>query len=144
MLIPGLFTVVLVLISGLLIWFHLHSWRAAREQDLEGEAFDFVHSQYRRRMQTSAMIALVGVLIFIGQWVRGGLLVLFFWLAVVLIVFWIMLLAMADVLATRVHFSRLRRDELMDQIRLQGDLNRAKIDREAAERRGRNGKEDEA
>ncbi len=144
MLIPGLFAVFLVLASGILAASHRRSWRAAKEQALEGEALEFAHGQYRRRIQTSGMIALTGVLIFIGQWISGGVLVLLFYLAVVLIILWIMLLAMADGLATRVHFSRLQKDELMDQIRLQADLKRAKNDLDFAERRGRNGKQDEA
>ncbi len=113
MLIHSLFAVALVLIGGVLVGLHLRSWRSARERDLEGEEFEFAHGQYRRRMQTSAMVSLVGVLIFIGQWVSGGVLVLFFWLAVVLIVVWIMLLAMADVMATRVHFYLFRKYELI-------------------------------
>jgi hypothetical protein len=122
----------LVLASVLLILVHRRTARRAAEVFGAPEEREFAASQYRRRVQTSAMIGLVGVLLFAGQWVEHPIGVLVYWLAVVLLVVWIMLLALADVVATRTHFSRLRRGSLVEHARLQAELHLARKRQQAS------------
>jgi hypothetical protein len=73
-------------------------------------------------MQTSAMIGLVGVLIFGGYWVERPLVLLGYWLFVLLLLVWIILLAGADILATRVYYSQRARTISIEENRLRAML----------------------
>ncbi|MEX0641469.1 MAG: hypothetical protein WD468_02145 [Pirellulales bacterium] len=116
----------LVALSMLLIALHRRTARRAAETFQDPEEREFAASQYRRRMQTSAMIGLVGVLVFVGHWLDHSIGELIVWLAVVLLVVWIMLLALADIVATRAHFSRIRRGAIVEHARLQAALHHAR------------------
>jgi len=48
----------------------------------------------------------------------------FYWCGVIVVVFWIGLLAAADMLATRYHLSRMTGGRLIDYVRLQAEINR--------------------
>ena len=121
-----------VLISGLLLsaaaalmcW-HVRAWRATRSRKLEPTEEDYHRRQYRRRMQTSAMLGVLAVALLTGQlldppphiaiWYLGGMLFL---------VVWLVLLALLDITATKYHFGRLRHDYLIKQAQLRAELNR--------------------
>jgi uncharacterized membrane protein len=92
----------------LMIWRHQSQWNQ-QQADAElgvGEK-RFLHRQYRRRMQSSAMIAILGFLLHgsnehLINWQRapGGF---FVYVCVMLIlVAWIVMLAMADFLAAQI------------------------------------------
>lgn len=70
------------------------------------------------------MIGLVGVAIFVVQFVRSPLLWSFCILGIVACVLWIVLLAIADAFATQQHFGRQRRRGVAEQVRLQVELRR--------------------
>lgn len=115
---------------------HVRAWRRFRQQDLEEEDYDYRRRQFRRRMQTSAMLGLLAVAIFAGNWLgKPSLWGVFFWSGVLLMVGWVTLLAIADLLATKHHFGRLRRTYLVEEAKLQAELRRI----EASRRNGRSG-----
>jgi hypothetical protein len=109
---------------GLMVW-HLRVWRAARERKLDGIEYAYRRHQFRRRVQTTAMLGLTAVALPIGvmamRWPRGGV---FFWGGVLLLVVWLCLLALADVLASGQHYGRLRNQVALEEARLQGELYR--------------------
>jgi len=114
----------LVASSGLMAW-HVRMWRRAERQSQGSQGLDYYRRQYRRRMQTSALLALVAVAIFVGQFItRPPLLVLLFWCGVVLVLCWIGLLAVADVVATKLHFAQLRAHYRVEEAKLQMELRR--------------------
>jgi len=118
----------LVFVAAWFVRWHASAWRALgqRASQLDPEELDFRRRQLRRRTQTSAMLGLVGVGMLVGRllivWRAPPTLILVFWGGVVLLVLWLGLLAVADIVATRYYFSRLRRDYLVEQARLQAQL----------------------
>jgi hypothetical protein len=112
---------------GLMVW-HVRAWHAAQSASPDQREIKYRYGQYRRRMQTSAMLGLLGVLIFIGQlamvWIDSRLFAVIFWGGVLLLLLWMGLLAVADMVATQQHFSRLRTDYLVERARLQAEARR--------------------
>ena len=125
-----LVAVSLLLAAGGLIRSHQRAWRALQQRrgQMEPSEYDFRRRQLRRRWQTSAMLGLVGIGMLIGGLLivrrAAPQLVVVFWLGVMLLVVWIALLAAADIVSTRLYFSRLRRDYVVEQARLQAQLRR--------------------
>jgi hypothetical protein len=110
--------------AGLMVW-HLRVWRRAQRQDLDAREFEHQRLQFRRRMQTSALLGVLAGAIFVGSLITGPpVLVIVFWSGVLLVTCWVALLALADVLITRLHFSRLKADYLTEQAKLQAELRR--------------------
>ena len=74
------------------------------------------------------MLALLGVLIPLGQWLtawaQSRLFAAIFWGGVLLLTVWMGLLALADMMATHYHYSRLRNDVLIERAKLQAELRR--------------------
>ena len=115
---------------GLMIW-HVCSWRAAQRQQLDAKELDFRQRQFRRRMKTSATLAVLAVVLFMGEWLmvrlHWRLLGLFFWGGVLLVLMWVSFMAMIDVLATQFYFARRRQDCLVEQAKLQAELRRIQV-----------------
>jgi hypothetical protein len=128
--------VIVAVAGGLIVW-HRSVWRKALAAKLSAGELKFAYQQYRRRMQTSAMLALVGGLIGGGPWVNAPLAVLLYWLAVVVLILWIMLLAGADMLATRMHFAEVETLQHLKQVKLRAalEVEERKKKREIGDRR---------
>ena len=116
------FSLLLLATSLGLMWLHWRTWRTLRDLPLSEEDTEFSWRQFRRRMQTSAMIGIVGLAIFAGLWVQPTLWIVFYWLGVILLVGWVGLLAVADIVSTRLHYSRLHRQQLAEQSGLRNKL----------------------
>lgn len=91
-----------------LVQAHVRSWkRQQNDPELDNADYSHLYARYRRRLQTSGMIAVLGVMIAVGDQLpilrkRPDLFGLY-WLAVLLLTFWVMLLAMGDYYSTRAH-----------------------------------------
>jgi hypothetical protein len=135
-----LISAVLLATSFVLVGHHVRAWRRLNQDDLDEREENFRYRQFRRRMQTSAMIGILGVAIAGGQVlfdvVRPGKLQGYYWIGVLLLLLWIVLLAVADMVATSSYYSRARSDLAVGHAKLQVEL------RKARERAGRrhNGK----
>ena len=125
----SLFALVLIVASVFLVRWHWQVWKASQDSDEEQGEKDFLHRQSRRRVQASGMIGVIGLGMFIGQFLdRWPLLKVFHWAGVFVLVLWMLLLAVADLIVTRQHYGRIRRDHLMDEIRYQSELRRRSQD----------------
>ena len=113
--------------AGLMIW-HVCSWQAAQQEPLDAEELDFRQRQFRRRMKTSATLAVLAIVLFAGEWLmlrfHWRLMGLFYWVGVLLVLLWISLMAVIDVLATQFHFARRRQNYLVEQAKLRTELRR--------------------
>ncbi len=121
------FAVILLIASGVLIWRHLQSRRALNTDELDEREIDYLRRQFRRRMQTSAMLAIVGVALLIGIWINAlnsPLVVVLYWLGVVLIVCCIALLAFADLISTRTYYRHEQNIQDREYAQLTADLKR--------------------
>lgn len=122
---------VLVATGLLMMRAHLKAWRE-QKNDPSINGFDRAHyyTRFRRRMQTSGLLVLVGLLIPVGdvviQWQNAPLLGALYWGAVLLLVLWIIVLGLSDLVVIRAHsraaLGRIRRqqrelEEQLDEIR---------------------------
>jgi ABC-type Fe3+ transport system permease subunit len=125
--------------AGLIVW-HVRARKRLRAAEIDAFERHFRRRQFRRRMQTSAMLGVLGAAIFVGQlmmlWVASPLFVAVYWSAVVLLVLWMLLLAMADMADTGLFYSRQTGNSAVEHSRLQGELQKA-IEDEARQRNGR-------
>jgi len=115
-------------LSGALIDSHRRTWRAAKEAiDLSERVQRFALAQYRRRMQASGMIGVIGAAICLWPIVPREPGPLALYTAVLLAgASWIMLLALFDVWATRQHYQRLRDEHRAAQMQLALELKAAR------------------
>ena len=98
------------LVSGsiFLVRSHLRTWRKRRnDPDIDqGDMFHYA-GQFRRRMQASGLLGVIGVLIAAGDilipWRRAPGMFALYWGAILLITAYLILLALADALATAAH-----------------------------------------
>ena len=99
---------------------HARAWRRQQaDPALDELDRDHYRTRYRRRLQTSGLIALLGLLIPLGDapffWRQGVRISTAFWCAILLLTVWIVLLAIGDIAATRAHaraaLSRIRQKQ---------------------------------
>ena len=86
----------LLVLSGLMLFWHMASWKEVSRSDLPAAAFEFHYRRHRRRSLASALIGFVGLAIICGMWVGDGWQPIAYWSVVAIIVLWIACLAMAD------------------------------------------------
>lgn len=104
----ALAAIVLVAGSVALIRSHLRTWRQ-RQSDPEIDPGDLLHysGQFRRRMQASSLLGVIGLMIGAGDmlipWPRFPRFFALYWGAILLLTGYLILLAMADALATAAH-----------------------------------------
>jgi hypothetical protein len=119
----------LVCISAVLVAWHVRGWRQADHGGLGEQERDFHARRFRRRVQASAMVGVIGLLLLGELWLKDPRVMLLYWSGVVLLLLWLLLLAASDWLASRVHFrgplSRLQQD----RVKLQADIDKLRRDR---------------
>ena len=138
--------IVLVATSVALIVRHVRVWKRLNDEQLEERELDFRRRQFRRRLQTSAMIGILGVAIVVGQllldMVKSPKFQVYYWIGVLALLLWIVLLAVADMVATSSYYSRERSDLAVGHAKLQIECARPANEPAAAttaSRRGRLG-----
>lgn len=114
---------VILLSSGLTVW-HIRSWEAAREEDLDKPEREYRWDQFRRRVKASTLLALVGVAMMGSTLISNQVALAFFWVGVICLLLWIVLIAILDVAATRRYFSAMRRDHKTQRAELEAEIHR--------------------
>ena len=123
------------LISGLLLlaalalmYWHVSSWRKAQTSDLAADELDFYRRQFRRRIQTSTLLGMLAIMLFLGEllnlWIASRLFFIIYWAAALVFVAWVCLLAAADIWATQYHFGQQRQKCLLEQAKLHAEVRR--------------------
>ena len=97
----------LVAIGWFMIRGHLRGWAERQAEGITDPA-DLLHyhNQFRRRIQTSALIGIIGVLVFVGDLISqqiGPKLFGWYWMIVLMLVAYLIVLAILDGLATASH-----------------------------------------
>jgi len=120
-----------------MVW-HVRSWRAQQSAGLAPEELDYRRRQFRRRMQTSALLALIALALPLGVWLlqhephegsiwaKAGAV---FWGGVILLVMCLAVLAVADMWATKRFFGNIRHDFRVEKARLESELRRIKANK---------------
>jgi len=115
--------VILLASIGLACW-HLRVRRGHRRGELSPAEYDFYRRQFRRRIQVSTMLGVLGVLLAIGSFVELPMVGVLLYVGMLVLVLWILLLALADAVASRAHFSRLRSDYMIERAKLEVEARR--------------------
>jgi len=95
-------TLPIFLLSGLgllMMRAHYRSWKIQRDQECDPEEQNHLARRYRRRMQASGLLVLLGILISAGQLIDGKswpTCFTVYWTGVLLLTFWLILLALGD------------------------------------------------
>jgi len=131
-----LFAGFLLGLAGLMMALHVRKWRWLRTLTLADKERDFFFRQFRRRMQSSAMIGAVGIAIVVGIWIVDPWLLAIYWGLVFLAVLWTLLLALADIVSNRTFFERMQDEQLAEGLALKKEL---KDELERLDRHHRNG-----
>lgn len=108
---------------GLMAW-HVWTWRWSRRQDFGPKERKFRWRQFRRRIQTSAMLGFLAVVLFVESWVASPVFKLALGVGMLVLVVWLAALAVSDFVATRHHLSRLRDGYLVEQVKLEAEARR--------------------
>ena len=120
-----LFSLVVLLVAVGLVASHLRHWRRIEESQPEPLEYDFRRRQMRRRVQTSTMLGVLAVAIFISPWMNGDVwLFTLYCLAMLVLVGWVAALAMVDFWATRQHYERLGDIYLAEEAKTKAELRR--------------------
>jgi UDP-N-acetylmuramyl pentapeptide phosphotransferase/UDP-N-acetylglucosamine-1-phosphate transferase len=113
--------------SAWLVW-HVRQWRRVQAASITPEEYDYRWRQFRRRMQTSTMLGIIAVAIFFGvlleRWIIWKPFFVIYWLAVLLLLLWVMVLAMVDIWATKFYYDRLRNSYFHEKLKLEAELRR--------------------
>jgi hypothetical protein len=117
-------SLLLIGLSGFMLDWHRRSWRSAQQEPAATEGDRrFARSQYRRRMQASGIIGVLGAAIGIGPLVPHEPLAMAIYVAALGgACACIMVLAAMDAWATRQNFVRLEMEQLAAQLRMARDL----------------------
>ncbi len=112
---------------GLMAW-HIRAWESFGRREADAPEFHYRRRQFRRRMQTSAMLGLSAIALGVGQpltiWVHSAYFTPIYWIAVVLLVCWMVLLALVDAWSSRIYYGRLRQQCRLEEIKLQAEVRR--------------------
>lgn len=129
----------LVLLGGWFLSLHWQAWRRhAVDSSLSDSERDYFRRQFRRRMQASGIILVIGLMLPIGDslipWRKGDVSVAtLYWLLVLALTCWVVLLAMGDLVSSRAH-SRVTLSRLRSKQReLQAEADRLRATRGPAE-----------
>lgn len=127
MILTSIISLILIGLSGVLLDSHRRAWRSAQQDPTKSERERrFALAQYRRRMQASGIIGVLGAAIGIGPLVPREPWPLVVYLASLSgACGCIMLLAALDAWATRQYYARLRNEQLTAQIKLARELHAA-------------------
>jgi VIT1/CCC1 family predicted Fe2+/Mn2+ transporter len=117
-------SLLLIGLSGLLLDLHRRSWHTVRQiESISPGDLQFARSQYRRRMQSSGTIGVLGAVLGVYPLVpRAPLPFTLYLVAITLACMAIMMLAALDAWASRQNFMRLRSEQLANQVKLVRDL----------------------
>jgi hypothetical protein len=114
----------LIGLSGLLLDSHWRKWRAAQQDETTSPSdLRFARSQFRRRVQSSGTIGVLGAVLAVYPLVpHAPLPITLYLMAITLACGAIILLAGLDVWATRQNFLRLRSEQLAAQVKLAREI----------------------
>ena len=124
----------IVLLSLVLMAWHVKSWREADHGGLAERDYEFFRRQFRRRMQSSAMLGIIGLLILGHLWVIDNMMLALYWTGVLGLLVWTMLLAAADFAASRLHYSSEVADQKTEHLLLQREIEKFRREAESPQK----------
>jgi len=125
----SLFPLLLITVAGAFLVWHVLSWRTARTKLASDSAeWTFRRRQFFRRLQVSGMLFTLGFLLLLGQFLFSHTehpgWAIAYWLLVAVITLWMILAALADMLAGVAYFGQLKTQSDIEKIRLSAIVDR--------------------
>ncbi len=98
----------LIALGLYLIWRHELTWRKqCSTEGLSQGDMGYFRQQHRRRVQTSGLLTIIGVLMLVGGWMMNAEVnpywLLLWLIGLLLLVAWVVMLALGDWMAIRAH-----------------------------------------
>ena len=84
--------------------------------------YEFFRRRYRRRMQSSGMLGIIGLLIPGHLWVRDNAMLALYWTGVLGLLIWTMLLAVGDFAASRLYYGTQVADQQTEHLLLKREI----------------------
>jgi hypothetical protein len=112
------------------VWMLSVQWRQWQQVDADTNMRparkNHLRCRYRRRMQVSTMLGCIGIAFLGGELFppEEGLVPAIYWICVALLVLWMALLAVADMVATRMYYSRLQEHVDLERTKLEVQIRR--------------------
>jgi small-conductance mechanosensitive channel len=127
-------SILLLLAAMALMAWHIRAWEAFQRREADAAEFHYRRRQFRRRMQTSAMLALAAIALGVGHpltsWLGAPWFVPIYWIAVLLLVCWMVLLALIDAWSSRLYYGRLQQRCRLEELQLQAEVRRLQAARD--------------
>lgn len=106
--IPWLAGAAIVVFASILMWTHANAWKSQQaDDDIDQSELPWFRRRFRRRMQASGLLLLIGGLIPIGDQFlpvkEQPTLWAVYWLLILLGLCWVVLLAVGDLASTNAH-----------------------------------------
>ena len=119
------FALFLLLVAVAFAAFHIKTWNSVSRSGQDPKELDFYWRQFRRRIQCSAMLFILAIAVFVGQWITSpAIVVILYWGAALLLVVWLALMVVADAIVSVHHYQGLRADCLVEQAKLNAEARR--------------------
>jgi hypothetical protein len=125
--VAALFPLLLAVLAAAWIVRHVRAWRQAQAEEANAEERRFQQRRFRRRMQGSILLLLVAMGMMAGLMIPPRTypsLFVYTWFGIVVLVFWIVVLALADALANRAQAERIMRAHRIETARLEAEIAR--------------------
>ena len=123
----------LVFGSMVLLACHVKAWREADHGGLSERDYEFFRRQYLRRMQSSGMLGIIGLLILGHLWVRDNSMLALYWTGVLGLLVWTVLLAASDFAASRLHYSSQVADQQTEHLLLKREIEKFRRESQSPE-----------
>lgn len=108
--IPGLiFGGCLIALGCSMLWAQKKNFQSLSSSETDRREHDFLLKRARRRFQVAGLILIIGIMIPVGDalipWQKAVATFAIYWIIVIVLALWTILLALADIAATRMHTS---------------------------------------
>jgi hypothetical protein len=123
----------LVFGSLVLLAWHVKAWREADHGGLAERDYEFFRRQYRRRMQSSGMLGIIGLLILGHLGLRDNTMLALYWTGVLGLLIWTVLLAASDFAASRLHYRSQVADQHTEHLLLKREIEKFRRESETPE-----------
>jgi hypothetical protein len=123
------FATLLIVAAVVMIVQHVRTWhQALGDESADDRERRFRRSQFRRRLQISGLLGMLGMGIVGGHFLRSPPLaawkIAVYWGLMLVLALWLILLAMIDAMVTRFYFGSAQQKNFSEQSRLRVQLRR--------------------
>ncbi len=125
-----------MLVAVVLVVRHMSFWRSLDQLILEPEEIEFFRQQFRRRMQASVLIGIIGLTISFIDWITSPNLFTVFVFTWLLMIAWIVWLALVEMFRSRSFLRNLAVQQRIKRAQLEAEIEKLKQMQRTGEENG--------